>query len=85
MSLVNVLVALAVVVLILVRQFKPQQVGGARRWWLVPAALAFFAVKDGGLVDQHHQAASVTLLGAEILIGVLMGSADSSYVLPLGQ
>ncbi|MCX5386131.1 CcdC protein domain-containing protein [Streptomyces sp. NBC_00083] len=73
MSLVNVLVALAVVALILARQFKPQQIGGGRRWWLIPAALMFFAVKDGGLVDPHHQAASATLLGAEVLIGVLMG------------
>ncbi|RCH65274.1 DUF1453 family protein [Streptomyces sp. SDr-06] len=73
-ALFNVLVAVAVVALILVRQFKPQQVGGSgKKWWLVPAALVFFAVKDGGLVDQHHQAGSVALLGAELVTGALMG------------
>ncbi|MET9362393.1 DUF1453 domain-containing protein [Streptomyces sp. NPDC006632] len=74
MSALNVLVAVAVVVLILVRQFKPQQVAGSgRTWWLVPAVLAFFAVKDGGLIDHQHQAGSLTLLCAELVTGVLMG------------
>ncbi|MFG3282409.1 DUF1453 domain-containing protein [Streptomyces sp. NPDC048111] len=73
-TLFNVLVAVAVVALIVVRQFKPQQVGGSdRKWWLVPAVLVFFAVKDGGLLDPHHQVASAVLLGTELLTGVLMG------------
>ncbi|MFI6685977.1 DUF1453 domain-containing protein [Streptomyces sp. NPDC050485] len=71
-ALFNVLIAIAVVALILVRQFKPQQLSGSR-WWVVPAVLGFLAVKDGGLIDPHHHAASVTLLGAELVIGVLMG------------
>ncbi|MFD9821264.1 DUF1453 domain-containing protein [Streptomyces violascens] len=73
-ALFNVLVAVAVVALILVRQFKPQQLGGdGRKWWIIPAVLVFFAVKNGGLVDQHHQAGSIALLGAELVTGVLMG------------
>ncbi|MFE9373939.1 DUF1453 domain-containing protein [Streptomyces sp. NPDC006711] len=72
-ALMNVLLALAAVALILVRQFKPQQVGGSRRWWLLPALLLFFSVRNGGLVDQHHRSGSLVLLGAEVLIGVLMG------------
>ncbi len=72
-ALFNVLVAVAVVALILVRQLKPQQVNGGGRWLLVPALLVFFSVRDGGLVDQHHQVASIVLLGAEVLIGLLMG------------
>ena len=39
-ALMNVLVALAAVTLILVRQFKPQQLGGDRRWWMHPRAAA---------------------------------------------
>lgn len=74
MSALNVLVAVAVVALILVRQVKPQQLGGSgRKWWLVPALLAFFAMKDGGLIDHQHQVGSATLLGAELVTGVLMG------------
>ncbi|MFG2718393.1 DUF1453 domain-containing protein [Streptomyces sp. NPDC048416] len=72
-ALLNVLVAVAVVALILARQFKPQRLDGSRRWWLVPAILLFFSVKNGDLVDHHHPTASVALLAAETLIGVLMG------------
>ncbi|MEV5280663.1 DUF1453 domain-containing protein [Streptomyces sp. NPDC051993] len=71
-ALFNVLIAVAVVALVLFRQFKPQQLTGSR-WWVVPAVLGFLAVKDGGLIDPHHHTASVTLLGAEVVTGVLMG------------
>ncbi|WP_030563159.1 CcdC protein domain-containing protein [Streptomyces aureocirculatus] len=71
----NALLILAALVLVVIRQTKPQRMTGSKRWWLVPAVLAYAAVKDTGLVDTHHEAASTALLGCEVLVGLLMGVA----------
>ncbi|WP_424216939.1 DUF1453 domain-containing protein (plasmid) [Streptomyces sp. BI20] len=73
MSAFNILVIIAVVALILVRQFRPQRWDPSRRWWLVPVVLGVFAVRGGGLIDSGHTGLSIALLAAEIVTGALMG------------
>ncbi|MEU1295269.1 DUF1453 domain-containing protein [Streptomyces sp. NPDC005840] len=73
-GLVNALVIAAVVVLVIVRQFRAQQIGTGRRWWLLPAVLGFVALREPGLVDSHHPTTSVTLLVVELLVGLAMGA-----------
>ncbi|MEU7583106.1 DUF1453 domain-containing protein [Streptomyces sp. NPDC041068] len=81
-GLTNALVICAVVVLVVVRQFKAQQIGADRRWWLIPAVLVVMAVREPDLIDSRHQAASVTLLAAELVVGLAMGAgwARTSHV-----
>lgn len=74
-GLTNALVICAVVALVVVRQFKAQQIGTDRRWWLIPAVLVFLAVREPGLIDPAHRAAAVALLAAELLVGLAMGAA----------
>ncbi|WP_369213582.1 DUF1453 domain-containing protein [Streptomyces flavofungini] len=71
---VNALVICAVVVLVVVRQFKAQQVGTDRRWWLIPAVLVVMAVREPGLIDPHHRTTAVALLAAELLVALAMGA-----------
>ncbi|MET8683330.1 DUF1453 domain-containing protein [Streptomyces sp. NPDC004732] len=81
-GLTNALVICAVVVLVVVRQFKAQEIGTDRRWWLIPAVLIFMAVRDPDLLDPQHRAASVALLAAELVVGLAMGAgwARTSHV-----
>ncbi|GAA1893698.1 DUF1453 family protein [Streptomyces durmitorensis] len=72
-GLANVLVVCAVVALVIVRQFKVQQITSDRRWWVIPAVLVFLAVREPDVLDPHHQAAAVVLLGAELLVGLAIG------------
>ncbi|MFJ2903651.1 DUF1453 domain-containing protein [Streptomyces sp. NPDC091279] len=72
-GLVNVLVIAAVVVLVLVRQFRAQRIGTGSRWWLLPVILGFVALREPGLIDSHHATTSVTLLAAELLVGLATG------------
>ncbi|MFJ2773123.1 DUF1453 domain-containing protein [Streptomyces sp. NPDC087300] len=72
-GLANAVVICAVVVLVVARQFKAQQIGADRRWWVIPAVLVFMAVRDPDLIDHHHQASSVALLAAELLVALAMG------------
>lgn len=73
-GLVNVLVIVAVVALVIVRQFGARRIGTDRRWWLVPAILAVVALREPGILDPHHPTGSVLLLGAELLIGLAIGA-----------
>jgi hypothetical protein len=73
-GLVNALVIVAVVCLVIVRQFRAQQLGTGRRWWLVPVVLAVVAVREPGIVDAHHRTESVTLLAVELLVGLATGA-----------
>ena len=73
-GLVNALAIAAVVVLVVVRQFRAQQIGAGRRWWLLPVILAVVALREPGIVDAHHRTESVVLLGAELLIGLATGA-----------
>ncbi|MEV7195544.1 DUF1453 domain-containing protein [Streptomyces sp. NPDC093510] len=81
-GLTNALVICAVVMLVVVRQFKAQKIGTDRRWWLIPAVLVFMAVREPDLIDFRHHAASVTLLAAELLVALAMGAgwARTSHV-----
>jgi hypothetical protein len=72
-GLVNALVIVAVVALVVVRQFRARRIGTDRRWWLVPAIVAVLALREPGILDPHHQTESVLLLGAELLIGLFTG------------
>lgn len=74
-GLVNGLAIAAVVVLVVVRQFRAQQIGTGRRWWLLPAILAVVALREPGIVDAHHRVESIALLGTELLIGLATGAA----------
>ncbi len=73
-GLVDALVIVAVVVLVVVRQFRASRIGTDRRWWLVPAVLAVMALRDPHMVDAHHHAASIALLAAELVTGLAIGA-----------
>lgn len=73
-GLVNALVIFAVVVLVLVRQFRTSRISAGRRWWLVPVVLAFVALREPGVIDPHHRTEAILLLGAELLIGLATGA-----------
>lgn len=73
-GLVNVLVIAAVVVLVIARQVRAQQIGTGRRWWLLPVILGFVSLREPGLVDSHHPTTSVALLTVELLVGLAMGA-----------
>ncbi|MFE5136778.1 DUF1453 domain-containing protein [Streptomyces fagopyri] len=74
-GLVNALVIVAVVVLVVARQFRTRRVSTDRRWWIVPAVLAVIAVREPGLVDSRHRAGAILLIGAEIIVGLAVGAA----------
>lgn len=72
----NVLVIVAIIALVVVRQLKPQRLDAdGKRWWLLPAVLAFMAVREPGLLDAAHPAESGVLLAVGIAIGALTGMA----------
>lgn len=74
-GLVNVLVIVAVVALVVVRQCSARRLSGDRRWWVLPGVLFVMALREPGLVDQHHETLSVLVLGAELVVGLVMGAA----------
>ncbi|MFD7665329.1 DUF1453 domain-containing protein [Streptomyces sp. NPDC059788] len=72
----NVLVIVAVIALVVVRQLKPQRLETeGKRWWLLPAVLAFMAVREPGLIDDAHPTGSVVLLAVGVVLGLLTGAA----------
>ncbi|WP_327432227.1 MULTISPECIES: DUF1453 domain-containing protein [unclassified Streptomyces] len=73
-GLVNALVICAVVVLVIARQFRTRRIGTDRRWWIVPAVLVVVALREPGLIDPHHHAEAILLLGAEVFIGLATGA-----------
>ncbi|MFF1259326.1 MULTISPECIES: DUF1453 domain-containing protein [unclassified Streptomyces] len=73
-GLTNVLVIIAVVVLVVVRQFKAQQITMDKRWWVVPGVLVFMALRKPDFLDPHHQALSASLMGLELLVGLAIGA-----------
>ncbi|MFG3589270.1 DUF1453 domain-containing protein [Streptomyces sp. NPDC047990] len=74
-GLVNTLVIAAVVVLVVVRQFRTRRVRADRRWWLVPVVLAVIALREPGLVDSHHRTEAALLLATEVVVGLGVGAA----------
>ncbi|MCX4765503.1 DUF1453 domain-containing protein [Streptomyces sp. NBC_01275] len=73
-GLVNTLVIVAVVALVIVRQFRANRVDTDRRWWILPGVLAVIALRDHGLLDAHHHTASVLLIAAELTVGLATGA-----------
>ncbi|MER5513197.1 DUF1453 domain-containing protein [Streptomyces sp. NPDC002763] len=74
-GLVNALLIVAVVVVVIVRQFRARPIDTGRRWWLLPAILAVVALREPGILDAHHRTESALLLGAEMLVGLATGAA----------
>ncbi|MFJ4918319.1 DUF1453 domain-containing protein [Streptomyces sp. NPDC088725] len=83
-SILSTLLILAVVVLVLVRQFRPQRLtGGGHKWLVMPAVLVAVAFSQpGGFLDADARALSLLLLGAGLVTGLLMamGWAWSSRI-----
>jgi len=73
-GLANALVVVAVVALVLVRQFRARPIGTDRRWWLLPLILCVIALREPGILDAHHRTESAALLAVELLIGLAMGA-----------
>ncbi|MET7573595.1 DUF1453 domain-containing protein [Streptomyces sp. NPDC005492] len=73
-GLVNTLVIVAVVAVVIVRQFGARRIGTDRRWWLLPVILAVVALREPGILDAHHRTESAILLGVEVVIGLATGA-----------
>ncbi|MBX7553654.1 DUF1453 domain-containing protein [Streptomyces sp. NPDC004232] len=73
-GLVNALVIVAVVAIVMVRQFRARAINTDRRWWLIPVILAVVALREPGILDAHHRTESAALLAVEVLIGVATGA-----------
>lgn len=73
-GVVNALVIVAVVALVVVRQFRARPIGTDRRWWVVPVVLAVVALREPGILDANHRTESALLLAAELLIGLATGA-----------
>lgn len=73
-GLTEILLIGAAVVLVAARLLRAQPVGGRSRWWVVPVVLAFLALRKPGLVDSHHESASLALLAIEMLVGLVIGA-----------
>ena len=73
-GLVNILVIVAVVALVVHRQFRAQKIDTERRFWLLPLILGGLALRDPHLIDPHHRADAIALLLASVVLVVAMGS-----------
>ncbi|WP_405990364.1 DUF1453 domain-containing protein [Streptomyces sp. NBC_00986] len=73
-GLVNALVIVAVVAVVIVRQFRARQIDTDRRWWLLPVILAVVALRDPGILDAHRHTGSALLLAVELVIGLATGA-----------
>jgi hypothetical protein len=74
-GLVNALLIVAVVVVVIVRQFRARPISTGRRWWLLPVVLAVVALREPGILDAHHRTEAALLLATEMLVGLVMGAA----------
>ncbi|WP_407078344.1 DUF1453 domain-containing protein [Streptomyces sp. NPDC005435] len=73
-GLVNALVIVVIAALVIARQFRARAIDTDRRWWLLPAILAFMALRGPGILDDHHRVGSAALLAVEILVGLAVGA-----------
>ncbi|MFJ3641175.1 DUF1453 domain-containing protein [Streptomyces sp. NPDC090108] len=73
-GLINALVIVAVVALVIGRQFRERPVDTDRRWWLLPVILVVVALREHAVLDPHRPAASASLLAVEVLIGLATGA-----------
>ncbi|MES9589682.1 DUF1453 domain-containing protein [Streptomyces sp. NPDC093108] len=74
-GLVNILVIGAVIAVVVVRQCSARQISDDRRWWILPGILLVLSLREPGLVDPHHTALSMAVLGAELVVGLVTGVA----------
>jgi hypothetical protein len=74
-GLVDALVIVAVIAVVIVRQFRASRVDTDRRWWLLPCVLAVLALREPHLLDVRHPATAALVLGAEVIVGLAMGAA----------
>ncbi|BDM71757.1 DUF1453 domain-containing protein [Streptomyces nigrescens] len=74
-GLLNIVAIAAAVVFVFIKQFSAQRITSeGKKWWLIPAVLAFLAVRDPGLLDPAHRTASAVLLAVGLLIGLGCGA-----------
>ncbi|MFF9478277.1 DUF1453 domain-containing protein [Streptomyces sp. NPDC014733] len=73
-GLLNTVVIIAVVAYVFIRQFSAQPLPShGRSTWLVPAILGGMALREPRLLDVTHPTASVVLLAAGTLLGLVSG------------
>ncbi|WP_335933429.1 DUF1453 domain-containing protein [Streptomyces sp. PTD5-9] len=72
---VDVLVAIAVVAFVVIRQFSARRLSDDRRWWVLPGVLLVMSLRQPGLVDPRHEALSAAVLGAELVVALATGAA----------
>lgn len=68
----NGLVVAAVVVLVIVRRFRPRRVN-ERNPLVIPLVVGGIGIAQGNAIDAHHTTLSVGLLAAEIAAALLLG------------
>ncbi|MGW1733478.1 DUF1453 domain-containing protein [Streptomyces sp. NPDC001999] len=73
-GLVNALLIIAVVAVVVVRQCSARRISDDRRWWILPGILLVMSLREPGLMDVHHEALSVVVLGAELTVGLVTGA-----------
>ncbi|MGD3110312.1 DUF1453 domain-containing protein [Streptomyces sp. YGL11-2] len=72
----NIVVMIAVVVIVFARQFTAQRITSeGKKWWLMPVILCVMALRQPGLLDPAHHAASAVLLAVTLLLGLASGAA----------
>ncbi|MDH6136057.1 hypothetical protein P3T37_005476 [Kitasatospora sp. MAA4] len=73
-GLVNIVVIVAVVALVVRRQFRAQKFDTERRFWVLPVVLGGLALRDPHLIDPNHKAAAIALLFASVVLVMAMGT-----------
>lgn len=73
-GLVNALVMVAVIAIVIARQFRARAIDTDRRWWLLPVILGVVALREPGILDAHHRVESAVLLAVEMFIGLATGA-----------
>ncbi|MFF2406900.1 DUF1453 domain-containing protein [Streptomyces sp. NPDC058092] len=73
-GLVNVLVIVAVIAVVVVRQCSARRISDGKRCWILPGILLVVSLREHGLVDPRHEALSVAVLGAEPAVGLVTGA-----------
>lgn len=68
----DVAAVMAVLVLVLVRQFRPRPLD-TRRFWVLPGILVVLAYTHGPLLDAHHRVLSGAILAGMTLVALLGG------------
>ncbi|MFJ1648388.1 DUF1453 domain-containing protein [Streptomyces sp. NPDC088258] len=74
MSPIDLLAVVAVIALILARQFKARRIATeGRKWLVVPIVLMVTSLRGPGPLDPHHPVTAALLIAVELVVGVLMG------------